>query len=65
MPVWVGGEKARGYKLEQFSDAFDRVVGGRDGWDGRSDSSTEAAPTTPTAEEREEESGPSLREPAA
>ena len=52
MSVWVDGEKHRGYKLEQFADAFARVLGGRcgrDGRDGRDGSSIEAAPTAPTA----------------
>jgi hypothetical protein len=48
LPVWVDGEKARGYKLEQFADALHRVVGGRGGRDGRSGLVWEAAPTAPT-----------------
>jgi hypothetical protein len=49
MPVWVEGEKHRGYKLEQFKDAWLRVLGGRNGRDGRSESPSQEAPTTPTA----------------
>lgn len=49
MPVWVDGEKHRGYKAEQFEDAWLRVLGGRDGRGGRSGTSAEAAPTAPTA----------------
>jgi hypothetical protein len=48
MPVWVDGEKHRGYKLEQFEDAWLRVLGGRGGRDGRSESPSQEAPTTPT-----------------
>jgi hypothetical protein len=48
MPIWVDGEKARGYKRESFADAFSRV-GGRGGRDGRYDSASHTAPTTPTA----------------
>jgi hypothetical protein len=29
MPVWVDGETVKGYKVEQFGDAFARVVGVR------------------------------------
>lgn len=52
MPVWVAGSKVRGYKREQFADAFLRVLGsegGRSGRGGRSGSASDAAPTTPTA----------------
>jgi hypothetical protein len=49
MPIWVEGEKARGYKVTQFADAFARVLGGRDGRDGRSVLASNEAPTTPTA----------------
>jgi hypothetical protein len=27
MPVWVEGETVKGYKVEQFADAFHRVLG--------------------------------------
>jgi hypothetical protein len=52
MPVWADGEKHRGYKFEQFEDAWRRVLGvegGRSGRDGREQSPTQNAPTTPTA----------------
>lgn len=49
LPIWIDGEKARGYKLDQFTDAFLRVLGGRGGRDGRSGLASEAAPTAPTA----------------
>jgi hypothetical protein len=55
MPVWVDGDKARGYKREQFVEAWNRylpahgVQGGRSGRSGRSESPSDAAPTTPTA----------------
>lgn len=49
MPVWVDGEKARGYKVEQFADAFLRVLSGRGGRGGSSGLAPDAAPTAPTA----------------
>jgi hypothetical protein len=49
MPIWVEGEKARGYKVMQFADAFSRVLGGRAGRDGRSVLAPGEAPTGPTA----------------
>jgi hypothetical protein len=54
MPVWVEGEKHRGYKVEQFADAFLRVLSGRGGRGGRSESPSEngsTAPTAPTTQE--------------
>lgn len=48
MSVWIDGDKHRGYKREQFEDAWLRVLGGRDGRDGRDGSSIEATPTAPT-----------------
>jgi hypothetical protein len=49
MPVWIAGEKARGYKAEQFDEAWRRVLGGRGGRDGRDGSSADAASTASTA----------------
>ena len=49
MAVWVDGGTHRGYKLEQFKDAFVRVLGVRDVRDVRSGSSTDAAPNAPNA----------------
>jgi hypothetical protein len=49
MPVWIEGEKARGYKLEQFADAFLRHLGGRDGRDGRDGTQSQNDGTKPTA----------------
>ena len=49
LSIWVDGEKHRGYKREQFANAWVRVLGGRSGRDGRDGSSIEAAPTGPTA----------------
>jgi hypothetical protein len=49
MPVWIEGEKARGYKVEQFADAFLRHLGGRDGRDGRDGSLSQNDGTEPTA----------------
>ncbi len=48
MAVWVDGETVRGYKAEQFADAWARVVGVRDVRGSRSGSSIDAAPNTPT-----------------
>jgi hypothetical protein len=48
MPVWIEGEKARGYKLEQFADAFLRHLDGRDGRDGRHGSQSQNDGTKPT-----------------
>jgi 5S rRNA maturation endonuclease (ribonuclease M5) len=48
MPVWVDGEKCRGYKAEQFEEAWARVLGGRGGRGGRRGSNSDAPPTTPT-----------------
>jgi hypothetical protein len=49
MAVWVDAEKHRGYKREQFANAFTRVLGGRAGRAGREASNPDAAPTAPTA----------------
>jgi hypothetical protein len=47
LPIWVDNEKARGYKREQFEDAWLRVVGGRGGRDGRSGLAPDLPPTAP------------------
>jgi hypothetical protein len=52
MAVWVDGEKARGFKREQFEDAWKRYLteeSGRSGRSGRSRMAPEAMPTAPTA----------------
>jgi hypothetical protein len=49
MSVWVDGEKGRGYKREQFANAFARVLDGREGRDGRSGSASDTASTASTA----------------
>jgi hypothetical protein len=49
MPVWVDGETHRGYKLEQFEDAWLRVLGVRSVRSVRSESPSGAAPNTPNA----------------
>jgi hypothetical protein len=49
MPVWVDGQTVRGYKREQFADAWHRVLGVRDVRDVGSGSSTDAAPNAPNA----------------
>jgi Protein of unknown function (DUF3631) len=48
LSIWVEGENARGYKREQFEDAWLRVVSGRSGRSGRSDSPSQNEPTAPT-----------------
>jgi hypothetical protein len=47
MPVWTHGETVRGYKLDQFADAFARVLGVRSIRSVRSGSSSQAAPNAP------------------
>jgi hypothetical protein len=47
MPVWVDGETHRGYKLEQFKDAWLRVLGVRGVRGVRGESPSGAAPNTP------------------
>jgi hypothetical protein len=49
MPVWVDGETHRGYKREQFADAFARVLGVRGSRSVRSESPDQEAPNTPNA----------------
>jgi Protein of unknown function (DUF3631) len=49
MPVWIDGKTARGYKAEQFADAFHRVLGVRSVRDVRSEAASDAAPNTPNA----------------
>jgi Protein of unknown function (DUF3631) len=49
MPVWIDGRTVRGYKLDQFTDAFHRVLGVRSVSGVRSDSRIEAAPNAPNA----------------
>jgi Protein of unknown function (DUF3631) len=55
MPVWVDGAKARGYKREQFAEAWERYVprvqggrGGRGGRPGFPSQNDLPPPTTPT-----------------
>jgi Protein of unknown function (DUF3631) len=51
--VWVDGGKRRGYKRDQFAEAWERYIprvqGGRGGRGGRSGFPSQAAPITPTA----------------
>jgi Protein of unknown function (DUF3631) len=49
MPVWVDGKTVRGYKAEQFDEAFLRVLGVRSVRNVRSESASQAAPNTPNA----------------
>jgi hypothetical protein len=49
MPVWIDGKTARGYKREQFTDAFHRVLGVRGVRDVRCESPRHAAPNAPNA----------------
>lgn len=45
--VWIDGATARGYKFEQFSDAFARVLGVRSVRAVRSEAGNQAAPNAP------------------
>jgi hypothetical protein len=47
MPVWADGQTVKGYKSEQFADAWLRVLGVRRVSEVRSGSSIEAAPNPP------------------
>jgi hypothetical protein len=47
MPVWVDGATVKGYKAEQFGDAFARVLGVRGVREVRSDSTSQTAPNPP------------------
>jgi hypothetical protein len=49
MPVWTDGQKAGGYRVEQFEEAFLRVLGGRGGRGGRSGSQSQNDLPPPTA----------------
>jgi hypothetical protein len=47
LPVWVDGKTVRGYKREQFEDAWARVLGVRSVRNARSEYPSQAAPNTP------------------
>jgi Protein of unknown function (DUF3631) len=49
MPIWTKGQTARGYKLEQFADAFLRVLGVRSVSGVRSGFAARAEPNAPNA----------------
>jgi Protein of unknown function (DUF3631) len=49
MPVWVDGQTGRGYKVEQFADAFARVVGVRSVRNVRSECPSQKEPNSPNA----------------
>jgi hypothetical protein len=49
MPVWIDGATVRGYKADQFTEAWLRVLGVRGVRGVRSGSSTDAAPNAPNA----------------
>jgi hypothetical protein len=49
LPVWVDGKTGRGYKLEQFADAFHRVLSVRSVRTVRSGTATDAGPNGPNA----------------
>jgi hypothetical protein len=49
MPVWIDGQTGRGYKVEQFADAFHRVLGVRGVRSVSSKSPSQAAPNAPNA----------------
>lgn len=52
MPVWVDGQTVKGYKLEQFADAFARVLGVRRVRTVRSKSASQKAPNPPNPPNR-------------
>jgi hypothetical protein len=47
MPVWTEGKTVRGYKVEQFEEAWFRVLGVRSVSSVRSEAVSQAAPNTP------------------
>jgi hypothetical protein len=47
MPVWVDGQTVKGYKVEQFADAFARVLAVREVREVRSEAASQAAPNPP------------------
>jgi hypothetical protein len=47
MPVWVDGQTVKGYKVEQFADAFARVLAVREVREVRSEAGSQAAPNPP------------------
>jgi hypothetical protein len=49
MPVWIDGKTVRGYKAEQFADAFHRVLGVRSVSAVRSDATSHTPPNVPSA----------------
>jgi hypothetical protein len=49
MPVWIDGETGRGYKVEQFADAFSRVLGVRSVRAVRSESTSQNEPNSHNA----------------
>jgi hypothetical protein len=49
MPVWVGGATAKGYKAEQFEDAWLRVLGVRQAKTVRSESASHPSSNPPNA----------------
>ena len=49
MPVWVDGKTVRGYKREQFEDAWARVLSVRGDRNVRSESPSQAAPNAPNS----------------
>jgi hypothetical protein len=63
MPVWVDGETVKGYKVEQFADAFHRVLGVREVREVRSGSQNQNGLTEPNRLTPSEKSAVS-RDPA-
>jgi len=49
MPVWADGQAVRGYKAEQFEDAFLRVLGVRSVREVRRESPSQESPNAPNA----------------
>jgi hypothetical protein len=49
MPVWVDGKTVRGYKLDQFADAYSRVVSVRSVSGVRPEARSQAVPNAPNS----------------
>jgi len=64
MPVWADGQTVRGYKVEQFADAFHRVLGVRSVSGVSSVLASEAEPNRPNSPNAQGTNGrPSLGDP--
>jgi hypothetical protein len=63
MPVWTDGRAVRGYKVEQFADAFLRVLGVRGVMSVSSESPSQAAPNSPNPPNAKSTGGETERTP--